>query len=112
MACPRWHVGRYAGSTETVLNQDLKAVDTHGVDGLMENLRAVRGDLTVRPEDFAGNSLGARFYPVLYLLTRTRRTGLGMAPCPPTSWASSADCRFITSSPGASLRPRLQPRAR
>lgn len=64
--------GRYAGSTETVLNQDLKAVDTQGVDGLMENLRAVRGDLTVRPEDFAGNSLGARFYPVLYLLTRTR----------------------------------------
>ena len=63
--------GRYAGSTETVLAQDLKAVDRAGVDGLMENLRGMRGDLSVRPEDFAGNSLGARFYPALYLLTRT-----------------------------------------
>jgi len=34
------------------------------------NLKAMRGDLTVRPNDFAGNSL-ARFYPVLYLMTRT-----------------------------------------
>ena len=31
----------------------------------------MRGDLTVRPNDFAGNSLGARFYAVLYLMTRT-----------------------------------------
>lgn len=64
--------GRYAGSTETVLNQDLKAVDARGVEGLMDNLRTMRGDLSVRPDDFAGNSLGARFYPVLYLLTRTQ----------------------------------------
>jgi hypothetical protein len=64
--------GRYAGSTETVLNQDLKAIDSDGVAGLMDNLRAMRGDLAVRPDDFSGNSLGARFYPVLYLLTRTQ----------------------------------------
>ncbi|MFW5472285.1 GmrSD restriction endonuclease domain-containing protein [Knoellia sp. CPCC 206450] len=63
--------GRFAGSTETVLNQDLHAVETHGIDGLIENLKTMRGDLTVRPADFAGNSLGARFYPVLYLMTRT-----------------------------------------
>jgi hypothetical protein len=65
--------GRYAGSTETVLNQDLHAIDNDGIDGLMANLRAMRGDLTVRSADFAGNSLGARFYPVLYLLIRTQR---------------------------------------
>jgi hypothetical protein len=58
--------GRFSGSTETVLNQDFEAVDTGGVDGL----RAWRGDLTIRPEDFAGYSLGARFYPLLYVLTR------------------------------------------
>lgn len=63
--------GRFAGSTETVLNQDLHAVENHGIDGLIENLKTMRGDLTVRPNDFAGNSLGARFYPVLYLMTRT-----------------------------------------
>lgn len=63
--------GRFAGSTETVLNHDLHAVENHGIDGLIENLKAMRDDLTVRPADFAGNSLGARFYPVLYLMTRT-----------------------------------------
>ena len=63
--------GRYAGSVETVLNQDLNAVETGGVDALIENLHLVRGDLTVREIDFAGHSIGARFYPMLYLLTRT-----------------------------------------
>ena len=63
--------GRFAGSTETVLNQDLKAVDSGGLDALHDNLRKMRGDLDVRAGDFAGYSLGARFYPVLYLLTRT-----------------------------------------
>jgi hypothetical protein len=71
-----WYVqagmwGRFAGSTETVLNQDLDAVDRDGVDGLLRNLRQTRGDLTVRESDFAGYTSGARFYPVLYLLTRT-----------------------------------------
>jgi hypothetical protein len=62
-----WYVhagmwGRFAGSTKTVLNQDLSAVDADGIDGLIENMRQVRGDLTVRSGDFAGYSLGARFY--------------------------------------------------
>jgi hypothetical protein len=63
--------GRFAGSTETVLNQDLDAVDNGDLDALIENMRRSRGDLTVREEDFAGHSIGARFYPMLYLLTRT-----------------------------------------
>ena len=63
--------GRFAGSTETVLNQHLKAVDATGLQGLRDNLLRMRADLTVRPGDFDGYSLGARFYPVLYMLTRT-----------------------------------------
>jgi hypothetical protein len=64
-----------------VLNQDLEALADDGLEGLIANLRAVRGDLAVRPEDFSGWSLGARFYPVLYVLTRVegaRDLGTGL----------------------------------
>lgn len=63
--------GRYAGSVESNLNQDLQALREGGLDGLIERMRIWRGELSVRPEDFAGWSLGARFYPILYMLTRT-----------------------------------------
>ena len=63
--------GRYAGSTESVLSQDLNIIESgEGVGGLIRQLRQNRGDLQVRPEDFWGWSIGARFYPLLY--TRTR----------------------------------------
>lgn len=65
--------GRYAGSTETVLQQDLAAVTTEGgdpIERLLAHLRQQRGDLTVHPGDFHAWSRGARFYPILYLLTR------------------------------------------
>lgn len=71
-----WYVhtflwGRYAGSTESVLAQDLNIIEKgEGVDGLIRQLRQIRGDLTIRPEDFWGWSTGARFYPLLYMLTR------------------------------------------
>lgn len=72
-----WYVhsflwGRYTGSVETVMNQDLTEVvgKSNAVDGLIDRLRQWRGELTVRPEDFGGWSLGSRFYPLLYLLTR------------------------------------------
>lgn len=84
-----WYVhallwGRYAGSIETVLNIDLQLVDPRlartsarqrgeGADpleGLIGELRQQRGELKVRPEDFAGWSRGARFYPLLYMLSR------------------------------------------
>jgi hypothetical protein len=64
--------GRYAGSTETFLAQDLDAVNTGGVEGLLTVIRQSRGDLTVRQSDFAGNTVGSRFYPTLYMLTRTQ----------------------------------------
>lgn len=65
--------GRYAGSTESVLNQDLHAIEeTEGaLDRLIGLLRQNRGDLRLNANDFLGWSQGARFYPLLYMLTRT-----------------------------------------
>ena len=71
-----WYVhsflwGRYTGSTESVLNQDLNVLKNgEGIDGLIRLLRQQRGDLLIRPENFWGWSTGARFYPLLYMLTR------------------------------------------
>lgn len=72
-----WYVhtflwGRYAGSTESVLNQDLGQIEEieGGLDRLIEQLRQNRGDMRVKPSDFRGWSKGARFYPLLYMLTR------------------------------------------
>ena len=64
--------GRFTGSTETVLNQDLRMLDDthHTLDRLIEQLRLSRRELSIRPEDFAVSSLGARFYQLLYMLTR------------------------------------------
>lgn len=72
-----WYVqsflwGRFTGSTESVLNQDLHVIEKldGALDRLIDQLRLWRGELHVRAEDFGGWSLGARFYPMLYLLTR------------------------------------------
>lgn len=64
--------GRYSGSTESILNQDLEAIEEidGGLDRLLEGIRRNRGDLRVSPSDFSGWSVGARFYPLLYMLTR------------------------------------------
>ena len=64
--------GRYTGSTESVLNQDLAVIeDPDGaLDRLINQLRQNRGDLRLSANDFMGWSLGARFYPLLYMLTR------------------------------------------
>ena len=37
------------------------------------NLRRDRGDLEIKPVDFQGWSMGARFYPLLYMLTRVHQ---------------------------------------
>ncbi|MER3438723.1 MAG: hypothetical protein C4346_14640 [Chloroflexota bacterium] len=72
-----WYVhtflwGRYTGSTETVLNQDLALIENldGALDRLIDRLRQQRGDLNLKPDDFLGWSQGARFYPLLYMLTR------------------------------------------
>jgi hypothetical protein len=41
-----------------------------GLDKLLEQLRLWHGGLRAEPGHFTGWSLGARFYPVLYLMTR------------------------------------------
>lgn len=71
-----WYVhsflwGRYAGSTESVMAQDLNVLlEGEGVEGLLRLMRLQRGDLVLKADDFWGWSTGARFYPLLYLLTR------------------------------------------
>jgi hypothetical protein len=64
--------GRFSGSTESFIDQDLAALEEGdgGLDKLLEQLRLWHGGLRVEPGHFMGWSLGARFYPVLYLLTR------------------------------------------
>lgn len=64
--------GRFSGSTESYIDKDLKALegDDGGLDKLLEQLRLWHGPLRTEPGHFTGWSLGARFYPVLYMMTR------------------------------------------
>ncbi len=70
--------GRYSGSTEQRLMQDLAILrDTESEDkqrtGLIESLRSVRGTLHLHVQDFHGSWTANRLYPLLYLLTRVGR---------------------------------------
>ena len=76
--------GRFSSSTESTINQDLGAITEikGGLDRLIEQLRLWHGNLRVEPEHFLGWSLGARFYPILYMLTRmggARDWGTGLS---------------------------------
>lgn len=64
--------GRFSGSTETYIDQDLEALEGEdgGLDKLLEQLRLWHGGLRAEPGHFTGWSVGARFYSVLYMLTR------------------------------------------
>jgi len=64
--------GRFSASTESSINQDLAALEGEGggLDRLLDQLRLWHGSLKVEPAHFTGWSLGARFYPVLYMLSR------------------------------------------
>ncbi len=64
--------GRFSASTETVIDRDLAALEgpNGGLDALIEQLRLSQGGLRIEPDHFTGWSLGARFYPILYMLTR------------------------------------------
>ena len=72
-----WYVqaamwGRFSGSTESFIDADLEALDGDGggLDRLLDTLRLWHGGLRVEPGHFGGWNMGARFYPVLYMLTR------------------------------------------
>jgi hypothetical protein len=64
--------GRYAGSTESTLDKDLELIEDSitPINNLIQELRQNRGDLNLYGSDFRGWSRGARFYPMLYMLTR------------------------------------------
>ena len=75
--------GRFSGSTESLIDQDLAVLeDSNGsLDALIENLRMSLGGLRIEPGHFKADSVGARFYPVLYMLTRmgeSRDWGTGL----------------------------------
>ncbi len=63
--------GRFSSTVESYLDQDLERIEDpdNGLDRLIGQLRLWHG-LKVEPEHFGGWSLGARFYSVLYMLTR------------------------------------------
>ncbi len=64
--------GRFSGSTESFIDKDLEALEggNGNLDRLVEQLRLWHGGLRAEPGHFTGWSLGARFYPVLYMMTR------------------------------------------
>ena len=68
--------GRYSSSTETTLDQDLARIEQidGGLDRLIEGLRTNRGDLRINPNDFLAWSISARFYPLLYIMTRVQHS--------------------------------------
>ncbi len=75
--------GRFSGSTESYIDKDLKVLEelNGGLDRLIDELRLWHGGLGVQPGHFGGWSRGARFYPMLYLLTRigeAKDWGLGI----------------------------------
>jgi hypothetical protein len=64
--------GRYSGSTESVLQQDLNTIqDNNGaLERLTNQLHQNRGELRLHGRDFEGATKSNRFYPLLYMLTR------------------------------------------
>lgn len=64
--------GRFSGSVESFIDKDLGILDGSGgdLDKLIAELRLSQGGLRVEPGHFHSWSVGARFYPVLYMLTR------------------------------------------
>ena len=64
--------GRFSGSTEGYIDADIEALSEGDgkLDRLVEQLRLWRGSMRIEPGHFTGWSVGDRFYPVLYMLTR------------------------------------------
>jgi len=75
--------GRFSGSTESYIDRDLEALESGSaeVEKLIETLKLWHGSLSVSAGHFDAWSKGARFYPVLYMMTRMGQSkdwGLGI----------------------------------
>lgn len=65
--------GRFSGAVETVLNQDLSVLsEADPVEALLRNLRASQGERRVTQENFDMAYNAARFYPLLYIMSRVQ----------------------------------------
>lgn len=64
--------GRYAGSTESALSQDLTVIESPegALERLIQQIRQNRGNLRLAHSDFGGWGRNNRFFPMLYMLTR------------------------------------------
>ena len=64
--------GRFSGSTETFIDQDLQVLEGEDgdLDRLLGQLLTWRGGLRVAPDNFRAWGRGSRFYSVLYMITR------------------------------------------
>ncbi|MCV2889608.1 GmrSD restriction endonuclease domain-containing protein [Ruegeria aquimaris] len=64
--------GRYSSAVESTIDKDLGILEQSDGDleKLIAELRLSQGGLRVEPDHFHSWSVGARFYPVLYMLTR------------------------------------------
>ena len=72
-----WYVlsgmlGWFSGASESRIDQSLAALEDtgDGLDNLIQQLSLWGGTLEVRPQHFQSWSIGATFYPVIYMLTR------------------------------------------
>ena len=62
--------GRFSGSPETRMNRDIEALEQGGPQRLLEQLRLWRGGMRIEADHFDAGTTKARFYAVLYSLTR------------------------------------------
>lgn len=64
-------MGRYSGSTETKLSEDLQALkDEHPPDRLRDNILRVRGRLKVLPDDFRDRGIRSPLFHMAYIVAR------------------------------------------
>ncbi len=69
VCCAIW--GRFSGTVGTTINQDLAALRTDApIEALWRNLRQSYGERVVTQDSFDLNYSRARFYPLLYIMSR------------------------------------------
>ena len=65
--------GRFSGATETVINQDLAALQGEDpIELLRHNIRESQGERSITHDNFNVNYTKSRFYPLLYVMSRVQ----------------------------------------